>query len=98
MVSKENAVKTIKQILAWRIAIIMFALFSLNSLCTAIIAALTGTVWNELDGQAKFLIILAIFVNWSGTIMAFLSKAAQKMHIPVLGDDTVIINGKPQQQ
>ncbi|MDE2101569.1 MAG: hypothetical protein KGL39_30265 [Patescibacteria group bacterium] len=63
----------------WRLAIIWFCLFSLYSLITSMLASLTGAKWDTLDGQAKFLIILAILANWLGTIMAFVSNAAKRI-------------------
>lgn len=57
----------------------MFCLFSLNSLGTSIIASLMGTNWDTITGQQKFEIIVAILVNWTGMIMAFFSKATQKV-------------------
>jgi len=71
--------KATLQVLGWRIAVAWFILFSFNSLLTATIAALTGTKWNTLDAQAHFLIVCAILANWTGTIMAFVSKAASKV-------------------
>ena len=74
---------------AWRFAILWFVLFSLNALGTSIIASLTGAQWDELKGQQKFLICTAIFVNWTGTIMAYMSRAAKKIESGQLPfDDT----------
>ncbi len=64
----------------FRMAIFWFFLFSMNALGTCVLASLTGTKWGTLDGQSKFLIIVAIFVNWSGTIMAFVSRAARRIN------------------
>lgn len=88
----------ITQAKAWRFAILWFVLFSLNALGTAIIAALTGADWFTLDPQSKFMICVAIFVNWSGTIMAFMSKAAKKIESGQLPfDDTSFIEKQPTQ-
>lgn len=64
---------------AYRVAIIWFCLFSINALCTAIVVALVGCTWIALDFQSKFIIIIAIVGNWTGTIMAFVSKSAKKI-------------------
>jgi hypothetical protein len=66
---------------AWgfRLAVVWFILFSLVALSTAIYGSLTGAQWSELDGQSKFMICLAVFANWGGTMMAFISKQAKKI-------------------
>lgn len=69
------------------IAGVWFVLFSLNALATSIIAALTGAKWDQISGQEKFLICVAIFANWSGVIMAFMSKAAKATRVPIIGED-----------
>ena len=63
----------------WRMAILWFGLFSLNSLGTAILASLAGADWATLNTQARFTICVSVFVNWTGTIMAFLSKASHRL-------------------
>jgi hypothetical protein len=63
----------------YRMAIFWFVLFSLNSLGTSILASLTGANWAELDGQSKFMIVMAVLVNWTGTIMAFISKQSARI-------------------
>jgi hypothetical protein len=67
-------------VIEWKMAIFWFCLFSLNALGSSIMAALTGAVWNELDSQSKFMIVIAVMVNWTGTIMAFISKQANRIH------------------
>jgi len=63
----------------FRMAIFWFLLFSVNSLTTAINGALMGTQWSTLDGQTKFMIVFSIASNWTGTIMAFTSKQANRI-------------------
>ncbi len=63
----------------FRLAIFWFLLFSLNALGTCILASLTGTKWAELDTQNRWMIFIAVFVNWSGTIMAFISKTSARV-------------------
>ena len=62
-----------------RIALLWFALFSLNSLGTAITAALVGADWATLDAQGRLMIYVAVTVNWTGTVMAFLSKEVSRI-------------------
>lgn len=66
---------------AWasRMVIAWFALFSVNALCSAILAGLTGKYWSQVDPQDRFLIIIAITMNWTGTIQAFLFSAVKNM-------------------
>lgn len=62
----------------YKMAVFWFILFSVNSLCTSITASMAGSVWGNLDPQSKFTIIVAIVGNWTGTIMAYLSKQSQR--------------------
>lgn len=77
-----------------RIAIMWFFLFSVNSLCTAVMASLTGSHWATLDAQSKFMICLMVTLNWTGTIMAYISKQSQRIQqgksFSLGGDDTTI--------
>lgn len=76
--AQPDDVNATRHIWAYRLAILWFCLFSVNSLGTVIIAALQGAVWAQLSTQAKFLIITAIVSNWTGTIMAYVSKQAKR--------------------
>ena len=49
-------------------------LFSINSLGTCVIAALTGVEWESLSHQKRFLIVVAIGVNWTGHLMALFKQ------------------------
>ena len=71
--------------LEWRMAVLWFVLFSVNSLCSCIVAAMAGSVWSNLQTQEKFTVIVAIVGNWTGTIMALFSKAAKKVEQEVDG-------------
>lgn len=77
--AKDAATNVGANIWELRMAILMFVIFSASSLCTCIIAALTGAVWANMDGQTKFMICLIIFVNWSGTVTAFISKQSARI-------------------
>lgn len=61
----------------WKLTYLYIAFFSFNSLGTVILAALQGVTWNTLDTQAKVLIVVAVFVNWSSMMMALASKVAK---------------------
>ena len=71
----------------YKMAIWWFVLFSLNSLGTCFIAASAGCVWENLGTQEKITVIVAVFVNWTGTIMAYLSKAAKKGELTIPDPD-----------
>ena len=64
--------------LAWKIQLTWFVLFSVNALCSSIMAALAGKYWSTIDVQDKFIAVVSIVANWSSVIMAFLYQAAQK--------------------
>lgn len=59
-------------------AILWFVLFSVNALCTSMVAALTGSSWVLLDNQSRLMIVIAIIGNWTGTVMAFISKQSTR--------------------
>ena len=62
-----------------RLAIFWFVLFSVNSLCTCIVASMAGCVWDNIGPQDKFTMVVAIAGNWTGTIMAFVSKESSRI-------------------
>lgn len=72
--------------LEWRMAVVMFILFSISSLCSCILAAMAGSIWHLLDNQSKFTVIVAILGNWTSTIIAYISKSAQRIK---QGDDLI---------
>lgn len=65
--------------LEWRIGIFWFCLFSINSLCSAIIIAIEGKDWSAMSHGQRFIIVVLILMNWTNLLMAFLSKAAQRI-------------------
>lgn len=77
--TKEKINNLTASVLEWRLAAFWFILFSVNSLCTAITAALVGADWATMDAQARFMVCVAVVLNWTGTIMAFVSKNATKI-------------------
>lgn len=75
----------------FRVAIGWFIMFSINALCSAIMISLLNTTWSNLDGEAKFLIVVGVVWNWTNTIMAFTSKQAARIKqtgdiFPMSGD------------
>ena len=60
---------------------VWIVLFSLNSLGTCVLAASSGCVWEVLDPQSKLTVVVAVFVNWTGTLMAFLSRMAKTVNV-----------------
>lgn len=71
--------KTLSNAWGYRVAILWFVLFSINTLGTSITVALVGSDWAALDSQSKFMICTSILTNWTGSIIAFVSKAAKKV-------------------
>ena len=70
--------------LYWWGIIIYFALFSFNALATSTRAALIGAKWDQLAGQERFLIVVAIAANWTGLVLVFVQKGMAR-----------IVTGKP---
>ena len=53
--------------------------FSLNAILTAYVAAFTGRNWESTDPTERSLIIAAMLVNWSGTMMAFFRTIRRRL-------------------
>lgn len=85
----------------WRVAIMYFILFSINSLSTVLLATLTGVNWTALPTQGKVMIVIAVIANWTGTIMAFVSQQAKRIKktgdIFSSGDTQVFTKQSPSQ-
>ena len=62
-------------ILLWWSVISYVALFTIQSLCTAVIGAVTGKVWENLTRTEKIIITCTIVAQWSTTMLAFLNSA-----------------------
>ena len=85
---------------AWeiRVSVAWFILFSINSLGTCVLAASAGCVWSALGWQEKFTICVAIIVNWTGCVMAYLKQAAKKIEsgqFPINDDTQRFTNPNP---
>jgi hypothetical protein len=63
----------------FRLAALWGTLYSLNALGTCIMVALQNAKWVEMPAQAKMLLIIGIAVNWTGTLMAFISKTVARL-------------------
>jgi len=61
------------------IAVVWCVLFTLSSLVFSILGALSGAKWAAMDGQARLMLCLSVFGQWSTVMMAYLSGAAQKV-------------------
>jgi hypothetical protein len=57
--------------MAQDLALVLFALICLNTLCTSVMTALAGTNWSAADAQTRFLIVISILGNLTGTLIAF---------------------------
>lgn len=86
--------------LEWKMAIAWFVLFSVNSLGSCMLAASAGSVWSSLGTQERLTVITAVVVNWTGTIMAWISKSAKKLSSgenPIVDDGTIAITKQQTQ-
>lgn len=70
---------TLRTLALHRLTLGWVLLFSFNSLCASIMAALAGTQWDTSDAQTKFLILVAIAASWTNTLMAFFNQAAARL-------------------
>lgn len=66
-------------LLLYKMVILRFVLFTVATLCTSILGALSGTDWDALNGQAKFMICTSILATWSGTMVAFFDRTISKL-------------------
>ncbi len=62
-----------------QMAIAFAVLFSIQSLCTCIVAAFVNTSWDEMSPFKHTMVIIAILGNWTTTLMAFLSKTMARL-------------------
>ena len=58
--------------LYWWGTLIFFVLYTINSLTSAMMVSLVVTKWNLTSPQERFLIVIGIFQNWTGMVIAFL--------------------------
>lgn len=50
------------------------ALFSINSLATAIVASFMNVEWSDLSATSKILLLIVVLQNWTGTMLAFVNR------------------------
>ncbi len=75
MAESPSPLSRVTRMMAWAWGV----LFSLSALGSCLLASLQNTKWAMLDGQAKFLLSVAIGVNWFSILMAFLSKTVARL-------------------
>ncbi len=61
-----------------KLAIARFCCFVIFTLCTAIMTALAGTNWANVDSQTRFLIVVSIVGSVTSTIMAFFDQSIKR--------------------
>jgi hypothetical protein len=79
-----------KQLWKFRMAILYCVLFSINSLLTTLIASLVNADWSVMNGQSRLLLYFVVGANWTGTMLAFMSKNSKKLEDGDLPDDTSV--------
>lgn len=71
--------------------------FSFNALGSCILAAFVNATWEDMSTAKRVLMFIAIFVNWTSMMMAFLSKTMARLDAgknPVPDPVLVAIDGK----
>lgn len=63
----------------YKMVILMAILFSLNALASAIVASFLNVDWSTLSTTSKWLILVVIVQNWTGTLMAFFNKTLSRV-------------------
>ena len=66
-------------LLLWWSVISYILLFTVQTLCTAIIGTLTGKVWHTLTTTEKIIVVCSIIAQWSTTMIAFLNTAINQI-------------------
>lgn len=65
--------------LPYKMAILIGILFSINALATAIVLSFMNVSWSQLDPTSKFILIVGILQNWTGTMLAFFNKSLSRV-------------------
>lgn len=68
-----------KFVKTYKLAIFIGALFSLNALASSIVASFLNVNWGPLSGTEKFLIVVLVIQNWSGTMIAYFNKTLSRI-------------------
>ena len=64
--------KLFQRAISYKLTVAYFLLFSVNALSAAIIASFLNTDWSALSNTSKFILIVVVIQNWTGTMLAFL--------------------------
>lgn len=75
-------------VILYRLAIARFFLFFIVTLCSSIMTALAGTLWEQVDNQTRFLIVVSILSTVASNVMAFFDqsiKTAREGKDPITG-------------
>lgn len=70
---------TTKEKLATNMTLVWFILFSVNTLCSSMMAGLAGKYWSQMNPEDRFIMVVAIVMNWTGSIQAFLYQAINRV-------------------
>lgn len=68
-----------QSLLYYRMAIFYGVLFSLNSLFSVTVASFLNIDYENISNTSKFLVIIVILQNWTGTMLAFLNKTMSRV-------------------
>lgn len=63
----------------YKLALFYGGLFSLNALSTSIVTSFLNVNWGMLSGTEKFLIVVLVVQNWTGTMLAFFNKTLSRV-------------------
>lgn len=69
----------VRNAIAFRVGLAFLVLFSINSLCTSTIGALSGMDWATANTQTKLIVCIAIVGNWTAVLLAFFRDAIAKI-------------------
>jgi hypothetical protein len=76
-----------------------FGLFSFNALATCVTAALIGVKWEQLTGQERLMICIAVSANWTGLVLVFIQRSMGRILTgkpPIETGDTKYISRKEE--
>lgn len=79
-----------------KMAVVWFCLFTVNSLCSAIMGCLAGAYWTNMSGQDRFVMIVAIIGQWTSVMMAFMYTAAARVQHGELPIGTGEVKNQPE--
>jgi hypothetical protein len=68
-----------KKVVYYRMVIFYIVLFSINSLATAIVASFMNNEWFNMSYTTRFLVVVIVIQNWTGTLLAFFNKSVSNV-------------------